>query len=537
MLATFVIGLREGLEAALIVGIIAAFLRKNGKSLAAMWVGVVLAVLLSIAVGVTLELVEQTLPQAAQEGMETVIGTVAIVFVTGMVLWMSTHARFMKKSLEASAQSALGDGTSRALAAMAFLAVLKEGFESAVFLLATFQAASNTVAAAGGAVLGILVAAVLGVGIYRGGVRINLGRFFKVTSVFLVLVAAGLVVTALRTAHEAGWLNAGQQGTVDLYWLAPTGSVRGALFTGVLGIPPDPRVIEVLGWLAYLLPMLLILFWPARHRPGAVASIRLKLSLAAGAVVTAACLLVLVPSATLSRPQPAGLVTADGSSYGHAQVQGTTLTLNVPEARGPQRVTLRNGTPTHAHGTAATHYHLSAPAPTADLPKSLTAGQLVEMTGGRLPVGIDVKRSPGPYAVHWSQSGSRDVWTAHGVLLDARQKDVTVATLSGGGLPTPRTVTIAPGTALPGGAVTHGVSWAVDSTYPDKVAAAIDQVASDRDERGFWRHTLPTGLLVAAAALLMFAARRRHAIRAPRDAPLHTPAVADTIDQGSNTRV
>src|SRR5690348_3346045 len=97
MLATLIIGLREGLEAALIVGIIAAFLRKNGKSLAAMWVGVALAVVLSIAVGVALDRIERALPQAGQEGMESIIGCVAVFFVTGMILWMDRHARDMMR--------------------------------------------------------------------------------------------------------------------------------------------------------------------------------------------------------------------------------------------------------------------------------------------------------------------------------------------------------------------------------------------------------------------------------------------------------
>ena len=247
MLPTFVIGLREGLEAALIVSIIATFLRRNGSSLRPMWWGVGAAVLLSIGVGVALDLVERSLPQRQQEGMETVIGLVAVVFVTGMVLWMSTHARFLKRDLEGAASAALTDGTSWALVAMAFLAVLREGFESAVFLLATFQASTSTASAVVGAVLGILAAVVLGYGIYAGGVRLNLGRFFSITNAFLVLVAAGLVLSAFRTAHEAGWVTIGQGRTVDLSWLAPPGSVRAALVSGVLGIPADPRVIEVLG--------------------------------------------------------------------------------------------------------------------------------------------------------------------------------------------------------------------------------------------------------------------------------------------------
>ncbi|MFT4108517.1 iron uptake transporter permease EfeU, partial [Propionicimonas sp.] len=282
MLATFVIGLREGLEAALIVGIIAAFLRRNGRSLTPMVVGVLAAVLLSLGVGVGLHLVERELPQAAQEGMETIIGTVAIVFVTGMVLWMSTHSRGMKKELEAEAGEALGNGSTRALALMAFLAVLKEGFETSVFLLATFSASTDAGAAALGAAFGLVAAVAIGYGLYRGSVKLNLGRFFQITGAFLVLVAAGLVVSTLGTAHEAGWLDAGQQRTVDLTWLAPTGSIRGALFTGVLGIPQDPRLIQVVGWFAYLVPMALYLYWPRRLRPSAAAAARLRHGIAAG---------------------------------------------------------------------------------------------------------------------------------------------------------------------------------------------------------------------------------------------------------------
>src|SRR5699024_12315569 len=181
MLATLIIGLREGLEAALIVGIIAAFLRNNGKSLVAMWLGVALAVLLSAAVGVGLELAQQALPQAKQEALETIIGFVAVFFVTGMIVWMNNHARDMKRRLESEAAHALRRSSSLALAAMAFLAVLKEGFETSVFLLATFSAAQSAALAAVGAILGLLIAIGLGWGIYAGGVRFNLTRFFRYT--------------------------------------------------------------------------------------------------------------------------------------------------------------------------------------------------------------------------------------------------------------------------------------------------------------------------------------------------------------------
>ena len=119
---------------------------------------------------------------------------------------------------------------------------------------------------------------------FSGGVRLNLGRFFTVTSVFLVLVAAGLVLSALRTGHEAGWVTIGQGRTVDLSWLAPAGSIRAALISGVLGIPADPRVVEVLGWACYLVPMLVLILWPRRLRPSRRRCRRVRL-VGAGALV------------------------------------------------------------------------------------------------------------------------------------------------------------------------------------------------------------------------------------------------------------
>ena len=517
MLATFVIGLREGLEAALIVGIIAAFLRKNNKSLVPMWIGVGTAVLLSIAVGVALELVEGSLPQAAQEGMETVIGTVAIIFVTGMVLWMSTHARFMKKELESSASGALGEGSSRALAVMAFLAVLKEGFESAVFLLATFQASNSTALAASGATLGILVAVGIGFGLYSGGISINLGRFFKGTSVFLILVAAGLVVSALRTAHEAGWLNAGQQRTVDLSWLAPGGSIRSALFTGVLGIPADPRMIEVLGWFAYLVPMALILFWPAKHRPGAMAAVRIKAITAAVAVVAAAALAMAVPAASLNASAKAPLLSSDQSPAGTARVDGSTLVIAKPGGDS-QRIALGKPAADQHDGVATTRYTVPVNDAATDLPKQLTLAQLITLNGGRIPVGINAQQSPGPFAVAWERTGQGQIWAAHDRVVDGSLHDVTVATLTGGGLPTSRTITVPAGTTVGTTTVTGG-SWSVSPAYVDEVSGALGTLSSDQNEAHFWRRVLPAGLLVAAVILLLLAWRDRR-----RLTPSTTPA-------------
>src|SRR2546430_1728434 len=188
MLPTFVIGLREGLEASLIVGIVAAFLRQRGRRdlLRWVWVGVGASILLCLVVGIILRVVSQNLPQKQQEGLETVIGAVAVCMVTYMVVWMRRHSRGLKGQLTAATETAVDSGSSYALVAMAFLAVLREGFETVVFLLAAFNESTSGASAGIGALLGILIAVGLGYGIYRGGVRINLSKFLRVTGVVLL---------------------------------------------------------------------------------------------------------------------------------------------------------------------------------------------------------------------------------------------------------------------------------------------------------------------------------------------------------------
>src|SRR5262245_3661967 len=192
MIPTLVIALREGVEASLIVGIIAAFLVSEGRrdTMRQMWAGVAIAVALCVGVAVILRVVGQELPGRQQEGMETVIGLIAVSAVTYMIVWMRRNARGIKAVLQGNAASALASGSTMALVGMAFLAVLREGFETSVFLLAAFQDSTDTTAAGAGAVLGLAAAVAIGLGLYRGGVRINLTRFFRVTGLILVFVAA-----------------------------------------------------------------------------------------------------------------------------------------------------------------------------------------------------------------------------------------------------------------------------------------------------------------------------------------------------------
>jgi high-affinity iron transporter len=274
MLPTFVIGLREGLEASLIVGIIAAFLIQRGerRALRPVWAGIAAAIGICAAVAIALNAVGRSLPLRQREALEGTLALVAIAGVTYMVVWMRRHARELRRTLESQAESALVRGSVFALVVMAFLAVLREGVETAVFMLSAFQSSSNPAATGTGAILGVLVAVALGYALYRGGIRINLSRFFRVTGFVLVLVAAGLLAAAAHGFAEAGVLTVLGQRAVDLSWLVAPGTVRGALLTGMLGFQSVPTVAEVSVWLLYAVPMGIYVLWPHRARPARTAS-------------------------------------------------------------------------------------------------------------------------------------------------------------------------------------------------------------------------------------------------------------------------
>jgi high-affinity iron transporter len=268
VIPTLVIALREGLESSLIVGIVAAFLVREGRrdGLRWMWLGVGVAVALCAGTAVVLRIVGQELPERRQAGLETVIGAIAVGMITYMVVWMRRHSKGLRAALEGSAAHALAVGSTAALVAMAFLAVLREGFETSVFMLAAFQDATDTAAAGAGAVLGLAGAIVLGIALYRGGAHINLSRFFRATGLVLVLVAAGLLASAIHAAHEAGWLGGLQAQAIDLSWLVEPGTVSGSLLTGMLGLQPQPTVGEAVAYLLYAVPMGLYVIWPDRWR-------------------------------------------------------------------------------------------------------------------------------------------------------------------------------------------------------------------------------------------------------------------------------
>jgi high-affinity iron transporter len=533
MLATFIIGLREGLEAALIVGIIAAFLRRNGKSLGPMWLGVALAVTLSIVVGLGLSFVEASLPEAGQEGMEAVIGLIAVIFVTGMIAWMNTHARDMKRQLETEANEALNSTSTYALASMAFLAVLREGFETSVFLLATLSAAQSPLWAGAGAAIGLAMAVGLGWVVFLGGVKINLAKFFRFTGAFLVLVAAGLVITSLRSAHEAGWLNAGQQTTVNLSWLVAPGTIRSALITGVLGIPADPRLVEVIGWFSYLLPAAISIYWPFSVRIQSKVSAQIGYVTGVTLTIIALGLLSLYPAPRLQFSSQATLVAGTGNSsrpIGTAQLMsnGDGLSLMVSLNAGSQTVEPLpddEAKRDQHNGIASSAWEFTRTITPASEPLMLTLNQLAAMTGGRIPIGLNSHQNPGPFNAAWSIERSTNIWTSDGVLLDAVQSDVTVAILSGGGLRTPRTLTISDASGAKG--------WHVSSEYRDEIARKLAALEEMRSERRFCAVELPIGLVAIALFLITTAHLRLKRLVSVRNAK----HIASGLEPADNNRI
>ncbi|MEV5353196.1 iron uptake transporter permease EfeU [Streptomyces sp. NPDC093516] len=268
MFSNYLIGLREGLEASLVVCILIAYLVKTGRrdALKPIWTGIGVAVALALGFGCALEFGSQELTFQAQEALGGSLSILAVCLVTWMVFWMRRTARHLRSELHGRLDAALAMGTG-ALVATAFLAVGREGLETALFVWASVHAAGDgTPRPLVGVALGLLTAVLLGWLFYRGALRIDLSKFFTYTGAMLVVVAAGVLAYGFHDLQEADFLPGLNDKAFDVSGTIPPDSWYGTLLKGVLNFQPDPTTLQVTVWLLYLVPTLALFLAPARAR-------------------------------------------------------------------------------------------------------------------------------------------------------------------------------------------------------------------------------------------------------------------------------
>lgn len=256
-MAAFLVMLREGVEAALIVAILLAYLDRMRRTSERRWVwgGTLSAVVVSLVVGALLWLTIGGLEGTAEQLTEGLIALAAAGLLTWMIFWMGRQARTIRRNLEYQADTALAAGGAVALATIAFIAVLREGLESSLFLISTTVGESAGGGQLAGALLGVAGAVVIGYLMYKGSHLIDLRKFFRVTGLLIVLFAAGLVSKGVHEFQEAGLIPI----LVDPVWTVnvfdPATSLTGEFLKSVFGWRTSPSLLTVLSYLAYLLPV------------------------------------------------------------------------------------------------------------------------------------------------------------------------------------------------------------------------------------------------------------------------------------------
>ena len=269
-LGNYLIGLREGLEASLVVVILIAYLVKTDRRrmIPWIWVGIGIAVLVSLGFGALLTFGPRRLTFEAQEAIGGILSIIAVGFVTWMVFWMASHARGLSGELKGKVDTAAEAGWA-SLAFVAFLAVGREGLETALFLWSATQAATDSsgsvIGPLLGALLGILTAVAMGFAFYKGVLKINLSKFFKWTGAILIVVAAGVLAYGVHDLQEAGILPGLNNLAFDVSEQIPPSSWLGTMLKGTLNFSPATTWLEAIAWLAYLVPTMTVFLLRMRN--------------------------------------------------------------------------------------------------------------------------------------------------------------------------------------------------------------------------------------------------------------------------------
>ena len=257
MLSTFIIALREGLEAALIVGILVAYIVRTDRRhfLKPLWTGVGAALAATFALGAFLSYTSAELTARGEELFAGITSFIAVALVTWMVFWMKRTARTLRNELHGKVDTALTGGPI-SLALVAFFAVAREGLETALFVYTNFQTVGAASTATVGLVLGLTLAVVLGYLIYNRSVKLDLSKFFTVTGVALIIVAAGVLSYGIHEFQELGWIPGVDDFLWDVTpWIAKE-SILASLLSGTVGFDTTTSFIQFIAWSIYLVAVL-----------------------------------------------------------------------------------------------------------------------------------------------------------------------------------------------------------------------------------------------------------------------------------------
>jgi len=272
MLPTYLLSLREGLEAALIIGIVLGAVSKIHRTdlAPAVWLGTLSAVVISILTAIILTSFGMSLEEKAEQIFEGVTMLIAAGILTWMIFWMGKQARFLKSELENGVNKAAASTGKRAVFWLAFLAVVREGVELAIFITAAFfasnqaETSTNLIQILAGTILGLGTAVLLGYTIFATSVRLDLRRFFQVTGILLILFAAGLVAHGVHEFNEVGWIPGVVEHVWDVNMILDENSIAGQLLKTLFGYNGNPSLTEMITYFVYI--AVVTVFWRRDNR-------------------------------------------------------------------------------------------------------------------------------------------------------------------------------------------------------------------------------------------------------------------------------